>query len=330
MRRVLITGFGAFSTHATNPTEALVRTWPDVMEVHDPWSDQSELVHVEARVLTVDEDGASETAMRLQAGEDWDAVLHLGLCGSCSNARLEWLGRDAFQMREPDNAGRRVADAPITGAGDLAAGVDRMRFGLEACDPDATWSDDAGGYVCNETLHRTLAACVSLTRAPPVLFLHIPSASHWSLDRSRALAQAVVTRLLYPPVVEVAAGALFEGERLLVARRGSNEAAAGQWELPGGKFEENESLEEAVVREWHEELGIDVVAGRYRGSWWGLRPWLRYRINVIEVSTLSPLPAVLESNAHDAITWFGPTDDVDAFSWLGPDRDVVLTLVPRP
>ena len=96
MRRVLITGFGAFSTHATNPTEALVRTWPDVMEVHDPWSDQSELVHVEARVLTVDEDGASETAMRLQSGEDWDAVLHLGLCGSCSNARLEWLGRDAF------------------------------------------------------------------------------------------------------------------------------------------------------------------------------------------------------------------------------------------
>ena len=42
-----------------------------------------------------------------------------------------------------------------------------------------------------------------------------------------------------------------------------------------------------------------------------------------------PLPAVLESNAHDAITWFGPADDVDAFSWLGPDRDVVLTLVPR-
>ncbi|MEC7723805.1 MAG: NUDIX domain-containing protein, partial [Candidatus Thermoplasmatota archaeon] len=95
------------------------------------------------------------------------------------------------------------------------------------------------------------------------------------------------------------------------------------------KFEENESLEEAVVREWGEELGIDVVAGRYRGSWWGLRPWLRYRINVIEVRTVAPLPAVLESNAHDAITWFGPTDDVDAFSWLGPDRDVVQTLVPR-
>lgn len=329
MRRVLITGFGAFSSHATNPTEALVQAWPDVMEVHDPWSDQLESVSVEARVLTVDEDGATETAKRLQAGELWDAILHLGLCGSCSNARLEWLGRDAFQMREADNSGRCVTDAPITGSGDLAAGVDRARFGLEACDSDATWSDDAGGYVCNETLHRTLAACVSLRRAPPVLFLHVPSASAWSLDRSRALAEAVLARMLFPPVIDVAAGALFEGERLLVARRGANEAAAGQWELPGGKFEDGESLEEAVVREWQEELGLDVIAGRHRGSWWGLRPWLRYRINVIEVSTSSPLPAVLESNAHDAITWFGPTDDVDAFSWLGPDRDVVLTLVPR-
>ena len=232
-------------------------------------------------------------------------------------------------MREADNSGRCVTDAPITGSGDLAAGVDRARFGLEACDSDATWSDDAGGYVCNETLHRTLAACVSLRRAPPVLFLHVPSMSAWSLDRSRALAEGVLARMLFPPVIDVAAGALFEGERLLVARRGANEAAAGQWELPGGKFEDGESLEEAVVREWQEELGLDVIAGRHRGSWWGLRPWLRYRINVIEVSTSSPLPAVLASNAHDAITWFGPTDDVDAFSWLGPDRDVVLTLVPR-
>ena len=330
MRRVLITGFGAFSTHATNPTEALVQAWPERMEVRDPWGERSEAVSVEARVLTVDAAGASETATRLQAGEHWDAILHLGLCGSCTHARLEWLGRDAMRMREPDNAGRLVADAPITGAGNAAADVDRRRFELEHCDADATWSDDAGGYVCNETLHRSLVACTSIERPPPVLFLHIPAESCWSLERSQALAEAVVARLLFPPVVEVAAGALFDGERLLVARRGPHEAAAGQWELPGGKIEHGESLEQAVVREWKEELGIDVVAGRRRGSWWGVQTWRRYRINVVEVNPVSRLPDVLASNAHDAITWFGPSDDVDGFSWLGPDRDVVLTLVPRP
>ena len=330
MRKVLVTGFGAFSSHAENPTEALVAAWPSTMEVRDPWGEQSETVHVDAQMLTVDQAGASDTARRLEQGERWDAVLHLGLCGSCTNARLEWLGRDVLQMREPDNAGRMINGASITGTGDRAAGVDRERFGLAECDPDASWSDDAGGYVCNETLHRSLASCASLVDAPPVLFLHIPSTLHWSLQRSQALATAVIERMLFPPVIDVAAGALFDGQRLLVARRGPDEAAPGQWELPGGKVESGESLEQAVVREWQEELSMKVVAGHRRGAWWGVQAWRRYRINVVEVHPTSALPEVMVSQAHDDIRWFGPDDDVDAFTWLGPDRDVVLTLVPRP
>lgn len=329
MRRVLVTGFGAFSTHEVNPTEALVRDWPDTMEVRDPWGDHVERVHVDARVLSVDQAGASETARRIQEGERWDAVLHLGLCGSCTHARLEWLGRDALQMREPDNSGRMIENAPITGRGDRPAGVDRVRFGLAACDEEATWSDDAGGYVCNETLHRSLAACDHVEHPPPVLFLHIPSEEHWPLRRSRALAEAVMARMLFPPVIEVAAGALFDQGRLLVARRGPKEAAAGLWELPGGKLEPGESLEQAVVREWQEELGMAVQAGDRRGHWWGVQPWRRYRINVVDVHPVVALPATISSQAHDAIGWFGPNDDLDAFTWLGPDRDVVLTLVPR-
>ena len=282
MRRVLITGFGAFSDHAVNPTESLVRTWPTTMEVHDPWTEAKESVEVEARLLSVDASGAAETGQRLMEGARWDAVLHLGLCGSCTHARLEWMGRDRLSMREPDNAGRLVADAAITGAGDLASGVDRDRFHLLECDPDAVWSNDAGGYVCNETLHHSLAACARIASPPPVLFLHLPSEAHWSLERSGSMVQAVLARMLFPPIVDVAAGALFEGEAVLVARRGPTEAAAGQWELPGGKFEPGESLQEAVVREWMEELGFAVEAGASRGHWWGNQPRRRYRINVID------------------------------------------------
>ena len=330
MRRVLVTGFGAFSTHSSNPTEALIASWPEQMIVQDPWTDASERVEVETRLLSVDESGAAETARRLAEGERWDAILHLGLCGSCTHARVEWLGRDGLTMREPDNSGRQVNDATITGMGDLKAGVDRERFGLSTCDPDATWSDDAGGYVCNETLHRTLAASASLLRPPPALFLHVPPEDHWPLTRSRSMAEGVLARLLYPPVIDVAAGALFAGNQVLVARRGPDEAAPGRWELPGGKFEPGEELEDAVVREWMEELGIEVNAGAHRGAWWGVQPWRRYRINVIEVHAVNPLPSVLTSEAHDSLRWFGPSDEIDAYDWLGPDRDVMLTLVPSP
>ena len=329
MRRVLVTGFGAFSDHTVNPTESLVRTWPTTMVVRDPWTDASEPVEVEARLLSVDASGAAETAQRLTDGTRWDAILHLGLCGTCSHARLEWMGRDRLTMRVPDNAGRHVTDAPITGSGDLAAGVDRDRFGLAQCDTDASWSDDAGGYVCNETLHQTLAACSGMASPPPVLFLHVPSEAHWDVDRSRSLAQAVLERMLFPPIIDVAAGALFEGDAVLVARRGPSEAAAGQWELPGGKFEPGESLQEAVVREWMEELGFQVEAGDSRGHWWGRQPWRRYRINVITVHAVGPRPEEITSNAHDDVRWFGPLDNVDDYAWLGPDRDVIMALIPQ-
>lgn len=64
------------------------------MDVRDPWTDASETVEVEARLLSVDASGAAETAQRLTDGTQWDAILHLGLCGTCTHARLEWMGRD--------------------------------------------------------------------------------------------------------------------------------------------------------------------------------------------------------------------------------------------
>ena len=58
----------------------------------------------------------------------------------------------------------------------------------------------------------------------------------------------------------VVAGALARDGRLLLARRRDGDAHAGLWELPGGKVEAGETPEEALDREWHEELGVRVGA----------------------------------------------------------------------
>jgi 8-oxo-dGTP diphosphatase len=49
--------------------------------------------------------------------------------------------------------------------------------------------------------------------------------------------------------------------RILLARRTEGRDLAGLWEFPGGKHEPGESAEDALVRELHEELGIDVELG---------------------------------------------------------------------
>jgi 8-oxo-dGTP diphosphatase len=60
-------------------------------------------------------------------------------------------------------------------------------------------------------------------------------------------------------IVLVAAVALLDADnRVLLTRRPPNKPMAGLWEFPGGKVDEGETPEGALIRELQEELGITV------------------------------------------------------------------------
>jgi len=64
---------------------------------------------------------------------------------------------------------------------------------------------------------------------------------------------------------EVAVGAVcVHGDALLLVRRGRG-PAQGEWSVPGGRVERDETLHEAVVRETFEETGLEVVVDRFLG-----------------------------------------------------------------
>ncbi len=46
--------------------------------------------------------------------------------------------------------------------------------------------------------------------------------------------------------------------RVLLAQRPAGKSLAGLWEFPGGKVEPTETPEAALIRELHEELGIET------------------------------------------------------------------------
>ena len=57
----------------------------------------------------------------------------------------------------------------------------------------------------------------------------------------------------------VAAAALVDVDgRVLITQRPEGKSMAGLWEFPGGKLEEGEGAEHALMRELSEELGIET------------------------------------------------------------------------
>jgi 8-oxo-dGTP diphosphatase len=61
--------------------------------------------------------------------------------------------------------------------------------------------------------------------------------------------------------VDVAVGVLIALDgRFLLTTRPAGKVYAGWWEFPGGKFEPGETVQQALARELHEELGITVAA----------------------------------------------------------------------
>lgn len=107
---------------------------------------------------------------------------------------------------------------------------------------------------------------------------------------------------------EVAAAALVDAGRLLLAQRVSPPELAGRWELPGGKIEPGETPEEGLRRELREELGVETAVGDRIGVDVPLSNTMVLRAYAVELK--SGVPAALE---HSAVRWVDAAElaDVD-------------------
>lgn len=57
---------------------------------------------------------------------------------------------------------------------------------------------------------------------------------------------------------QVTAALIKNNDRYLICQRAEDDECPLQWEFPGGKLEEGETLEECIIREIKEELELDI------------------------------------------------------------------------
>jgi 8-oxo-dGTP diphosphatase len=101
-------------------------------------------------------------------------------------------------------------------------------------------------------------------------------------------------------LINVVAGIFRDQDKVLIAQRGKGKQQEYKWEFPGGKVKEKESEEEALKREFLEELDIDIEVGNFLCEVIHTYPQMNVKIRAYFISTSDKNIKNLE---HKSIQW---------------------------
>ena len=115
----------------------------------------------------------------------------------------------------------------------------------------------------------------------------------------------------------VVAAIIKKDNKILATQRGYGEFE-GLWEFPGGKIEDGETKEEALVREIKEELNADIIVEKFALDLeWQYPNFYLY---------MSCFECVLESDIelleHMGARWLS-LDELDSVEWIEADIKAV-------
>lgn len=126
-------------------------------------------------------------------------------------------------------------------------------------------------------------------------------------------------------MIVVAAVIRKKGKILLAERRREDsESFVSGWEFPGGKVESGETLEQALLREIYEELGIQIRILRQLDSVdIPEKPGFELTAFAAEL-----VPGCLKLKAHRQICWVKP-EHLPEFDLLPADRELLKKLLEK-
>lgn len=105
--------------------------------------------------------------------------------------------------------------------------------------------------------------------------------------------------------LEVVAGVVHCGDKILIARRAPGKHLAGLWEFPGGKIEPGETPQKSLARELHEEFHVEVTVGDHIASQLHDYPDRSVHLHAYRAQVETPCGP---GNSHDDVAWITPAE----------------------
>lgn len=125
--------------------------------------------------------------------------------------------------------------------------------------------------------------------------------------------------------IEVVAAAIINNQQVLAMQRSDVMTLSGFWEFPGGKIEDGESEQEALIREIKEELTVDIEIIEYINQY-----SYEYDFGIVslKVYTAQIVSGTISLIEHSDKKWLKATDLLN-LNWAPVDIPAVEILAKK-
>ena len=120
-------------------------------------------------------------------------------------------------------------------------------------------------------------------------------------------------------MINVVAALIWKGDKFMICQRPSHKARGLMWEFVGGKVEEGESFENALIRECREELAIEIKPLDIFTEVKHVYPDITISLTLFNAVITSGEPVLLE---HEDLRWIKPLE-IDEYQFCPADKEIL-------
>ena len=124
-------------------------------------------------------------------------------------------------------------------------------------------------------------------------------------------------------MAEVVAALIWQGEKFMICQRPEHKARGLLWEFVGGKVEQGETKEQALIRECKEELDVTLSVGEVFMDVIHEYPDITVHLTLFNAVISQGEPKMIE---HNDIKWITP-DEIGNYDFCPADTEILKRII---